>query len=238
MEMKHCPQCKKVYDDETNFCLNDGATLVMMINTYDNQSETPTVVGGFAAPTAQPFQIPPQSQTAASTGGSGKTWLAVLAVAVILFIGGGAVLAGLYLYATRTPVQPVTNANAKTATPKPSAEATPDDNGLAENLKKEQDKLAKERKKLENERKELEQQKKEFAENQEFYDDNDIVQATIIDPPTNIRSKPNGTVICVVDKKIKVRILGELDADDGSGLWYVTDTCGRQGVVHSSQLAF
>lgn len=209
----------------------------MLINTYESQSETPTVFGSFAAPTAPVFQTPaPQPSTAG--GGSGNTWLAVLAIGLFLLLGGGAVAAGLYWYATRTPVQPVTNVNTKADSPKPSESPTPDDNGLAANLKKEQDRLAKERKKLEDERKALEKQKKEFAENQEFYAENDIVQATIVDPPTNIRSKPNGTVICVVDRKIKIKILGELDADDGSGLWYVTDTCGRQGVVHSSQLAF
>lgn len=236
--MKQCPQCRQAYDDDTNFCLNDGTTLVMMINTYDSQAETPTVVGGFAAPTAPPFQISSPPQSVAASGGSGRTWLAIVAVILFLLLGGGAVVGGLYWYATRTTDKPLANANATPATPKPSATATPDDNGLAENLKKEQDRLAKERKKLEDERKKLEQEKKEFAENQEFYDDNDIVQATVVDPPTNIRSKPNGTVICVVDKKIKISILGELEADDGSGLWYVTDTCGRQGVVHSSQLAF
>jgi len=63
--------------------------------------------------------------------------------------------------------------------------------------------------------------------------------ATVIDPPSNIRATPNGTVLCVVRQRgTTINILGSTGVSDNNGTWYYTDACGRQGVIHSSQIRF
>ncbi len=53
--------------------------------------------------------------------------------------------------------------------------------------------------------------------------------AVIIDPPSNIRTAPNGDVICSVGSRATINIYGSV------GSWYYTDACARMGVIHSSQ---
>lgn len=52
----------------------------------------------------------------------------------------------------------------------------------------------------------------------------------VIDPPTNIRDRPNGYVLCKVYDRQPIRVFGR------QGDWYVTDYCGSTGVVHASQV--
>lgn len=56
--------------------------------------------------------------------------------------------------------------------------------------------------------------------------------AIVHDPPSNIRSTPNGAVLCTIDSRRTIRV-GE-PRDD----WHPTSACGRAGFIHSSQLQF
>jgi hypothetical protein len=239
--MKKCPQCAQVYGDDLNFCLNDGATLVG--DVFTTQSETPTVVaGGFSVPTStstantppptQIYQVPLPVSEVTPTRSKAWIFLAVLAV-IILF--GGIGLAG-FLYVSLNgglTAQTATNTTpVPTATPAPtkSPESTPDE------LQKEREKLAKEKEKLEKEKKALEQQKHDELLEEALNDGPQT--ATIIDPPTNIRVEPNGAVICVIRSKQQIEILGSTEVADKNGVWFFTDACGREGVVHSTQIRF
>jgi serine/threonine-protein kinase len=53
--------------------------------------------------------------------------------------------------------------------------------------------------------------------------------ATVFAPPTNIRNRPNGEIICTVNKKVS------LDVYQKEGQWYYTDYCGG-GYIHQSQI--
>ncbi|GFE67853.1 SH3 domain-containing protein [Chroococcus sp. FPU101] len=53
--------------------------------------------------------------------------------------------------------------------------------------------------------------------------------ATVFAPPTNIRNRPNGEIICTVNEKIS------LDVYQKEGQWYYTDYCGG-GYIHQSQI--
>lgn len=60
--------------------------------------------------------------------------------------------------------------------------------------------------------------------------------ATVFDPPSNVRSSPNGSVICQVDQYRTINIMGSQDTT--KGLWHTTDACGDQGWIHTSQVQF
>jgi hypothetical protein len=57
-------------------------------------------------------------------------------------------------------------------------------------------------------------------------------KAFVFDPPSNIRTEPNGSVLCSITTPTTINIYGSL------GSWYYTDACGETGVVHSSQIRF
>jgi hypothetical protein len=56
--------------------------------------------------------------------------------------------------------------------------------------------------------------------------------ALVFDPPSNIRSSPNGAVLCSVRSPTYINI------DGRSGQWYTTDFCGSPGYIHQGQLRF
>ncbi|WP_432810500.1 hypothetical protein [Pantanalinema sp. GBBB05] len=56
--------------------------------------------------------------------------------------------------------------------------------------------------------------------------------ATVFDPPSNIRSSPNGSVLCRINTPTSIYIYGSI------GDWYYTDACGEMGVIHSTQIRF
>jgi cytoskeletal protein RodZ len=56
--------------------------------------------------------------------------------------------------------------------------------------------------------------------------------AQIVDPPSNVRRQPNGTVLCQIPTTTMIRI------SNRQGDWYQTDACGEQGYIHKSQLKF
>jgi serine/threonine protein kinase, bacterial len=59
-----------------------------------------------------------------------------------------------------------------------------------------------------------------------------IRQAEIIDPPSNVRKRPNGVIICSLPDRTKINVYGSV------GSWYITDACGERGVIHDSQIKF
>jgi hypothetical protein len=234
--MKKCLQCEQVYGDETNFCLSDGATLVSVSNSFT--SETPTVYSGVPLPTVQsntPFIPPASYQNAPPETKKSNTLLIAPVVGFFALLVGGAVV-GLVIYGLSNSgnanVANVSN-SADKSNKNASAEQKSDNENRAQNLKEQQDKLAKDKQKLEDERKALENQKKETPTPPPS-----SRTATIIDPPTNIRLSPNGTILCVVRQRTSVNILGSTGVTDSNGTWYYTDACGRQGMIHSSQIRF
>jgi hypothetical protein len=56
--------------------------------------------------------------------------------------------------------------------------------------------------------------------------------ALVFDPPSNIRSSPNGAILCSVRSRTMINVYGK------SGQWYATDFCGPQGYIHENQLRF
>jgi hypothetical protein len=56
--------------------------------------------------------------------------------------------------------------------------------------------------------------------------------AMVFSPPSNVRTTPDGDVLCSIGSRRMINIYGS------SGDWYYTDACGRMGVVHSSQIRF
>jgi len=244
--MKRCLQCDQVYGDDTNFCLSDGSTLVSASGSYASHADAPTVFSGAAFPTSQsnnpPF-VPPVSyqSTPAPEPKKSHAFLIVLVVGFFALLIGGAVV-GIVVYSvlnqgkTDPSVANVSNSNNK-ANKTASPEQKNDNDELAKNLKQQQDKLDKDKQKLEDDRKALENKKKEAAQTPKT-DNPSVRTATIIDPPTNIRLSPNGSILCVIRQRTSVNILGSTGVTDNNGTWYYTDACGREGVIHSSQIRF
>lgn len=56
--------------------------------------------------------------------------------------------------------------------------------------------------------------------------------AIVFDPPSNIRSSPNGAILCSVTSRGTISIQGR------SGDWYRTDFCGSPGYIHQGQIRF
>jgi hypothetical protein len=71
------------------------------------------------------------------------------------------------------------------------------------------------------------------SENQDSYR-----MASVFDPPSNVRDKPNGDIQCSVTNRTAIRILGSTGGQGNHGVWYYTDICGRVGVIHSTQIRF
>jgi hypothetical protein len=238
--MKKCLQCEQVYGDETNFCLSDGATLVSVSGSFTSHDETPTVYSGSPAPTVYSGSqfVPPVSYSPPESKKNNVPL--IVAVVGFLLLLGGAAIAGLVIYSVSKSTGKNENvANVSNSADKSNknavAEQKSGNDNLAQNLKEQQDKLEKDKQKLEDERKALEAKKKEAAQTPKPADSR---TATVIDPPTNIRLSPNGTILCVVRQRTTVNILGSTNVSDNNGTWYYTDACGRTGVIHSSQIRF
>lgn len=242
--MKKCLQCEQVYGDDTNFCLSDGSTLVAVSDSFTFQSETPTVYRNAPLPTVQsntPFVPPISYQNAPPEPQKSNTFLIALVVGFFALVIGGAVV-GLVMYGLFSSDKKDTNvANVSNSADKSNknakSEQKSDNENLAQNLKEQQDKLARDKQKLEDERKALEDKKKQTPTPPP--PPTTSRTATIIDPPSNIRAAPNGSVICVARTRgTVVNILGSTGVSDNNGTWYYTDYCGRQGVIHSTQIRF
>ncbi|WPL17214.1 hypothetical protein Thiowin_02210 [Thiorhodovibrio winogradskyi] len=56
--------------------------------------------------------------------------------------------------------------------------------------------------------------------------------AIVYDPPSNVRNRPNGEILCSVRNQSTINIHG---SENG---WYRTDVCGTPGYIHKSQIRF
>jgi hypothetical protein len=56
--------------------------------------------------------------------------------------------------------------------------------------------------------------------------------AIVYDPPSNVRSSPNGTIQCAVRTRQAINIYRK------EGQWYLTDYCGPTGYIHEGQVRF
>lgn len=57
-----------------------------------------------------------------------------------------------------------------------------------------------------------------------------INSAVIFDPPSNVRTTPNGSVLCTVESVTMINVYGVTNG------WYETDVCGNWGYIHQSQI--
>jgi hypothetical protein len=60
----------------------------------------------------------------------------------------------------------------------------------------------------------------------------DSGKAFLFDPPSNVRTSPNGNILCSVKTSTTINVYGSVNS------WYYTDVCGRIGLIHSSQIQF
>lgn len=57
------------------------------------------------------------------------------------------------------------------------------------------------------------------------------LKAFVFDPPSNVRTKPNGPVLCSINRKKHIAV------NESSGGWYKTQAChGKTGFIHKSQI--
>ncbi|MDF5719936.1 MAG: SH3 domain-containing protein [Rhizonema sp. PD37] len=56
------------------------------------------------------------------------------------------------------------------------------------------------------------------------------VSAVVFDPPSNVRVKPNGEVLCTVTSAKTIDVYGYRNE------WYKTNICGSSGYIHESQV--
>ncbi|MEB3293635.1 MAG: hypothetical protein VKJ24_10780 [Synechococcales bacterium] len=54
----------------------------------------------------------------------------------------------------------------------------------------------------------------------------------VFSPPSNVRTIPEGDVLCTLRSQTKITTYGAYQQGD----WLYTDACGRLGVIHSSQI--
>ncbi len=64
-----------------------------------------------------------------------------------------------------------------------------------------------------------------------------FMEMRVFDPPSNIRDKPNGKILCAVPKKEIITIY-IIPVEDGNDSWYWTEYCGKGqwGMIHDSQV--
>lgn len=63
-----------------------------------------------------------------------------------------------------------------------------------------------------------------------FEDSGDFVSVLVFNPPSNIRTDPDGRVKCTITKKQVIQV--GFESENG---WYGTTACGR-GWIHKSQI--
>lgn len=105
--MKRCPQCNAIYNDETQFCLNDGAVLIEETapETDFNDDDEETVIRhnpiivDVAQPNAHDYRVPPTAPPRPTiiVEKQRNTGKYLLFLIVGLVLGGVLVLAGLLI---------------------------------------------------------------------------------------------------------------------------------------------
>ncbi|MFN0139206.1 MAG: hypothetical protein ACKVQW_03835 [Pyrinomonadaceae bacterium] len=208
--MKRCPQCNNLFDDINDYCLNDGTPLTASVPSYPSQQEIPTVAWN------------PHTRTPTYSGEVGKSATSNTALfvmfGIILLLAVAAVgFAVAYFISGRddsvktvnqTTTPTVENSAPKTNSQNSSVAATPERPVVTSTPK-------------------IETVRPPGARG-----------GLINRPPSNVRFTPNGDVQCTVKSRTTINIYGDTGVYDNNGLWYYTDVCGRQGVIHSTQFQF
>ncbi len=55
----------------------------------------------------------------------------------------------------------------------------------------------------------------------------------VFDPPSNVRVKPNGKILCSITTKKRIAIWNDRT---GGEQWYATQACGTKGYIHRDQI--
>jgi hypothetical protein len=55
----------------------------------------------------------------------------------------------------------------------------------------------------------------------------------VFNPPSQVRSQPNGTIFCTIQNPQTITIYGEHTDYKG---WFYTNACGKLGIIHKSQI--
>ncbi len=67
-----------------------------------------------------------------------------------------------------------------------------------------------------------------------------VKTARVFSPPSNVRMEPDGAILCTLPRKTTITTYGQYnyrrDNDHNGGDWLYTDSCGKLGVIHSSQI--
>lgn len=56
--------------------------------------------------------------------------------------------------------------------------------------------------------------------------------AFVFAPPSNVRTYPNGPILCTIRSQRRISLYGN------DGAWFYTDACGSMGMIHNSQFRF
>jgi len=126
--MKQCPKCRQTYDDELNFCLSDGASLLAL-----GDSEETTIRPFPISNLAQTVQLPVPSQTAVTPQPNKQRLLYGLVIVLAVLAAGSAV--ALFYERSRVDSKPPNNNQSSSIAVSPSISATPATNQTNENRK-------------------------------------------------------------------------------------------------------
>lgn len=111
--MKKCPNCNQIFDDDTDFCTNDGTTLVLNSGQQG--------FSGFPSSGEMPTQFLQRPQTAAAPpAGSSNILYLVIGVLATALLG-----VGLYLFLVRDSSKQVSDPNGNVAQTNNAANASP-----------------------------------------------------------------------------------------------------------------
>ncbi|MBK7708291.1 MAG: tetratricopeptide repeat protein [Acidobacteria bacterium] len=160
--MNTCPQCNQVYYDDTNFCLNDGATLVpaSQIPTAP-QIEMPTVVRSASpvSPVRHTVESVPQPNAQpimpATEGVAARHPYVVIGIVLLLLLG-----VGLGIYFLRSPLNGPTEPAKNPSADSRAGNSAGADQNKQDAIDKEKGNLKTDEQKLEEERKRLEEGEK------------------------------------------------------------------------------
>jgi cell division septation protein DedD len=110
--MKKCPNCSQIFEDDNDFCTNDGTTLV--------PDTGPQGFGGFKSSGEMPTQYVPHPQSAVAPPAARSSNLLYLVVGIL---ATALAATGLYLFSLRDSAQQfvAANGNVSQATNAPSS---------------------------------------------------------------------------------------------------------------------
>lgn len=210
--MKKCPNCSQIFTDDNDFCLNDGRPLVAESGGYQSWVEMPTQY-------VQRPQNTPYPTTAVPAPHSNR-WIFPL----VGILCGLVVVLGFMVFIKESPAEKADDRNTKNTTQTTTSAAN---NGVGKTNSQNATVTSAPEKPVVTSMPKVEPVRPPGSRG-----------GLVHRPPTNIRSSPGGAIQCVVKSRSTINIYGDTGVYDNNGLWYYTDVCGRQGVIHSSQFQF